>query len=119
MAQVFLGFKTSEGIPGRLVGISKLKTGNLTHSAYSTDPSWTESIILLVKLNFILFPVPKAPPDHPVLINQERELFYFILSANIVEYTVGCKDKKAAPKQAEKVGSGSLTPTSVPATLAV
>jgi hypothetical protein len=46
-----------------------------------------------------------------VLINQERELFYFILSANIVEYTVGCKDKKAAPKQAEKVGSGSLIPT--------
>jgi len=32
---------------------------------------------------------------------------------------VGCKGKNAYPKHAEKVGEGSLTPTSVPATFAV
>jgi len=32
---------------------------------------------------------------------------------------VGCKGKKASPKQAEKVGSGSSIPISVPATFAV
>ena len=34
-------------------------------------------------------------------------------------YFVGCKLKKAAPKQAEKVGVGSVIPRSVPANLAV
>jgi len=34
-------------------------------------------------------------------------------------YLVGCSDRKAAPKQAEKVGVGSVIPRSVPASLAV
>ncbi len=34
-------------------------------------------------------------------------------------YCVGCSDRNAAPKQAEKVGVGSVTPRSVPASLAV
>jgi len=46
--------------------------------------------------------------------------FYsFILSANILAYNPGCNGKKASPKQAENVGSGSTIPYSVPATLAV
>jgi len=39
--------------------------------------------------------------------------------ASISAYKVGCNGKKASPKQAEKVGTGSLIPYSVPATLAV
>jgi len=34
-------------------------------------------------------------------------------------YLAGCNGKKASPKQAENVASGSVTPISVPATLAV
>ena len=36
-----------------------------------------------------------------------------------IEPAVGCRDMKGAPKQAEKVATGSVTPRSVPATLAV
>jgi hypothetical protein len=43
-----------------------------------------------------------------------------VLMAMLCEHTlVGCRVKKADPKQAEKVDSGSVTPRSVPATLAV
>jgi len=38
---------------------------------------------------------------------------------NISAYFVGCNGIKGAPKQAEKLGTGSTTPASVPATLAV
>lgn len=41
---------------------------------------------------------------------------FCILSASIAAYFVGCSIMKAAPKQAEKVACGSLTPSSVPAT---
>ena len=34
-------------------------------------------------------------------------------------YLVGCSERNAAPKQAEKVGVGSVMPRSVPASLAV
>ena len=37
----------------------------------------------------------------------------------VYSYFVGCNDKKAAPKQAENVGVGSVIPRSVPANLAV
>ena len=40
-------------------------------------------------------------------------------SANNSAYTAGCKGKNAYPKHALNVGPGSLTPYSVPATLAV
>jgi hypothetical protein len=76
-------------------------------------------MIYLVIFKLILFPTPNCPPDHPVLINQALALNFFYFSANISAYTVGCNGKKAAPKQAEKVGTGSTIPISVPATLAV
>jgi len=34
-------------------------------------------------------------------------------------YFVGCQTRKTAPKQAEKVACGSVTPRSVPASFAV
>ena len=46
-------------------------------------------------------------------------LFCFILLISISAYFVGCKGIKGAPKHAEKDGSGSITPASVPATLLV
>ena len=64
-------------------------------------------------------PYPNLPPDQPVLINQIFELCSFIFYANNSAYLVGWNGMKASPKQAEKVGTGSLIPTSVPATLAV
>ena len=42
-----------------------------------------------------------------------------IFFTNSSAYLVGCNDKKAAPKQAENVGVGSVIPRSVPANLAV
>ena len=42
-----------------------------------------------------------------------------ILCASMAAYFVGCHTMKAEPKHAEKVASGSVTPISVPATLAV
>ena len=42
-----------------------------------------------------------------------------IFSPSILAYCPGCKGRNGAPKQALKVGLGSVTPSSVPATLAV
>ena len=43
-----------------------------------------------------------------------------ISSASILPYTSGCRGRKGAPKQVEKVACGSLpSPFSVPATFAV
>lgn len=39
-----------------------------------------------------------------------------IFSASMAAYFMGCHIKKAPPKQALKVASGSVTPISVPAT---
>lgn len=76
-------------------------------------------MIALVVGKSILFPSPNLPPVQPVLINQTLVPCYLTFLANSSAYTVGCKGKKAYPKQAEKVGLGSETPISVPATLAV
>ena len=61
-----------------------------------------------------------GPPVQPVFTSQA---FGAVLSlmrfASSSAYLAGCHTMKAAPKQAEKVASGSVTPTSVPATLAV
>jgi hypothetical protein len=39
----------------------------------------------------------------------------FIFSASMAAYFMGCHIRKAPPKQAENVASGSVTPISVPA----
>lgn len=56
------------------------------------------------------------PPDQPVLTSHAVALCFCIFSASMAAYCVGCSMINAAPKQAEKVALGSLTPTSVPAT---
>lgn len=67
----------------------------------------------------ILFPYPNLPPDHPVFTSHTFVLCYLTFLANISAYKVGWRGKKASPKQAEKAGTGSVIPNSVPATLAV
>ena len=44
---------------------------------------------------------------------------FAIRSPSILAYTPGCSGRNGAPKQEEKVADGSVTPRSVPATLAV
>lgn len=117
--QVFLGFKISVGTPSIAFGMWNPKTGNFSHSMLSNYPSWIASMILLVILRLILFPTPYFPPDHPVLTNHPLHLCSLILSASYQAQTVGCNGMKASPKHDEKVGTGSMIPISVPATLAV
>src|SRR4030067_146958 len=76
-------------------------------------------MIARVCLISILFPTPYLPPIQPVLINQALEPYFLIFCPSISAYLEGCKVKNAAPKQEEKVADGSVTPSSVPATLAV
>lgn len=100
-------------------GIAKLKIGKFSNSASLSSPLWIKSIIPLVYLSDILYPTPYLPPDHPVLISHTLVSCFLIFSANILAYNVGWRARKASPKHAENVAYGSLTPTSVPATLAV
>src|SRR5678816_4158123 len=65
------------------------------------------------------FPVPKAPPVHPVLTSHTRAQCRLIFAASSSAYLAGCHTRNGPPKQGENVVVGSLTPTSVPATLAV
>src|SRR3954451_15460556 len=64
-------------------------------------------------------PVPNAPPLHPVLTSQTRDLCFLIFSASSSAYLLGCQTRNGPPKHGENVADGSLTPTSVPATFAV
>ena len=56
------------------------------------------------------------PPVQPVLTSQAWVPCWAILSASMAAYFMGCHMRKAPPKQALKVASGSVTPSSVPAT---
>ena len=58
-------------------------------------------------------------PFQPVLTKYALAPVFSIFLTNSSAYLVGCNDKKAAPKQAENVGVGSVIPRSVPANLAV
>src|SRR5207245_7842903 len=64
-------------------------------------------------------PPPSRPPVHPVSTSQHCTPCRAIFSPSSVAYTLGCSGRNGAPKQAEKVAFGSVTPRSVPATLAV
>ena len=76
-------------------------------------------IIARVYCNFMRVPTPYGPPVHPVLTSQTLTPASFIFLLNISAYLVGCNGINGAPKQAEKEGTGSTTPASVPAIFAV
>jgi hypothetical protein len=69
--------------------------------------------------SFMRAPVPNDPPLQPVLTSQTLAPCCFIFWARSSAYLDGCQTRNGPPKQGEKVASGSVTPTSVPATLAV
>ena len=60
----------------------------------------------------------KASPAgaHPVLTSQAVVPWWPIFSASMDAYFMGCHIRNAPPKHALNVASGSVTPTSVPAT---
>ena len=72
-----------------------------------------------VCLRLMRLPVPYAPPLQPVLTSQTRAWCCFIFAASSSAYLFGCQTRNGPPKHGENVACGSVTPTSVPATLAV
>ena len=68
---------------------------------------------------FIRSPVPYGPPVQPVFTSQARTPYAARRSASIAAYSPGWRGMNGAPKQAENVACGSLTPISVPASFAV
>lgn len=59
------------------------------------------------------------PPVQPVFTSQHVVVFCLRRSSSMLAYTVARRGMNGAPKHAEKVGVGSVTPSSVPATFAV
>lgn len=53
---------------------------------------------------------------HPVLTSQAEVPWRSIFCASMAAYFMGCHIRKAPPKHALKVASGSVMPISVPAT---
>ena len=68
---------------------------------------------------FIRSPTPTGPPVQPVLTSQTGTSSRSSRSTSIAAYSRGWRGRNGAPKQAEKVAVGSITPISVPASLAV
>ena len=73
----------------------------------------------LVQLILIRLLASAPPAIQPVLINQHLALFSLIFFESKSAYVLGCLGMNGAPKQVENVAWGSVTPISVPATLAV
>src|SRR5690348_6397780 len=64
-------------------------------------------------------PTPGGPPDQPVLTSQTWALCWRTFSASNSAYLFGCQTRNGPPKHGLNVACGSVTPISVPATLAV
>ena len=79
------------------------------------EPSRMASMIPRVSRMEIRFPVP----FQPVFTRYAFAPLFFIFFTSSSAYLVGCSSRNACPKQAEKVGVGSVIPRSVPASFAV
>jgi len=110
---------TAGGTSGTVAGTARPKKGSVCVATPSSAPERAARTIARDQEIFIRLPTPAAPPDQPVLRSQTRLLWRSRSVPSISAYTVGCQTRKTAPKQAEKVAWGSVTPRSVPATLAV
>ena len=67
----------------------------------------------------ILSPTPYGPPTQPVFSIHTSTWWRFTRSMSMSAYRSGGNTRNGAAKQVLKMGSGSVTPRSVPATLAV
>ncbi len=65
------------------------------------------------------WPTPNGPPVQPVFTSQTLAPCWSSFSPSIRAYTRGGCGRNGAPKHVEKVGCGSVTPSSVPASFAV
>src|SRR4029079_3598181 len=72
-----------------------------------------------VSLIGMRLPTPYFPPVQPVLTNPQSAPPSAMRFLSRFPYTDGGRGMNAAPKQVLKVAVGSVTPISVPATLAV
>src|SRR5688572_16680788 len=117
--QVRRGFNTSVGTSVTSDGIAKPNTGSSSVLTLSSAPPSAAATIFLVCDSFMRLPVPYAPPLQPVLISHTFDLCSWSKLPSISAYLVGCHTRNTAPKHALKVACGSVTPRSVPATLAV
>ena len=64
-------------------------------------------------------PVPYGPPVQPVFTSHAGAACSSRRSPSIRAYSAGRRGMNGAPKQAEKVAVGFVTPISVPASFAV
>src|SRR5687768_1027091 len=113
------GFNTSVGTSVTSDGIARPNTGSSSVLTLSSAPPSAAATIFLVCDSFMRLPVPYAPPLQPVLISHTFDLCSLSSLPSISAYLVGCHTRNTAPKHALKVACGSVTPRSVPATLAV
>lgn len=61
--QAFAGLSTLSGTPGIDDGIDRLKMPKFSNWAFSSEPSWIESIIFRVTLSEHLEPVPNCADE--------------------------------------------------------
>src|SRR5262249_2671766 len=111
--------RISGGTFGHSATTAKPNTGSRCVLAVASAPVWMASMMARVLASLMRLPTPYAPPLQPVFTSQARVPCFLIFSAKSWAYTFGCQTRNGPPKQGENVADGSLTPTSVPATLAV
>src|SRR3546814_16882921 len=91
----------------------------IRNSALFRLPSSAALSSARVTLMGIRLPTPYLPPVQPVLTSQHVTPPLAIRSFSRLPSIDGWRGMNGPPTQAEKVASGSVTPISVPATLAV
>src|SRR5215213_3487162 len=117
--QVSRGRKSALGIPGADRGTAKPNTGSTSIATSSREPSRMAATAARVRPIGIRFPVPYGPPVQPVLTSQTCDPCRSNRSPNRLAYRIGGSGRNGAPKHAENVALGVVTPRSVPATFAV
>ena len=91
----------------------------MRQAAFLSEPSSTAANRVRVTLIGMRRPTPNLPPVQPVLTSQQSTPWAAISSRSRLPYSDGWRGRNGAAKQVENVACGSVTPFSVPATLAV
>jgi hypothetical protein len=77
---------------------------------------WYNLHLAALRFPWETWPLEFYVRTHPVLTSQAEVPWRSIFSASMAAYFMGCHIRKAPPKHALKVASGSVMPISVPAT---
>ena len=112
-------FKTSLGTFGQICGIEIPNTGSVSNGkiVQVAVQSGTDQRVCQSDFHAFAHAVGSAAP--PGVHEPDICAMRCDSLASSREYTSGCMGRNGAPKQVEKFGCGSVTPRSVPATLAV